>query len=238
MLSLVAFGVCGGLTLLKYNSTRNKYNQITNAREVSEGGQGMRYNTGFLRPLELPIDYKGLQLLSLQTKKYDIYQELVVFGGSAYTQSEKVFKDSTLTSTNVVVENKEGQVDISHLMPLFHSLFAEKIDQPYQSAGPVDLFNTNLSFGNIKLQTQNKQLAGYLTKVYGFKYDPQTSYTILGPYNGQIFYNTEKTIVCKNKSIEELRADLRSEVIFWEVLSLACVVGGLISETCELCWGV
>jgi hypothetical protein len=228
MLSLTVFGISAGLSYLGYCNASEKYAIVVSAKDVSDGGSGIRYCTGFLRGDT--VDFKGTPLLSLETKSYDIFQKINISNGSACTTNIKRIKDSTFDQAFIQL----NEVDISNLVPKFHQKFAVKLDETYEASAPVDLINSKIRLGTFRVSIQNEALAGVLKTFHGVKVDPQTSYIVVGPFNGKCFYNTNRTLICENTDIRTIRAELRMEMKFWEGVSSLCLVGGVIFGWCEI----
>lgn len=228
MLSLTVFGISAGVSYLGYLDASNKYAMMMSATDVSNGGHGVRYCTGFLTGV--PLDFKGSPMLSLETGSYDVFQKIGISNGSAYTTTTKVFKNKTFDQASVELNG----IDVSNLVPKLHEKFAVKLDHTYEAAAPVDLVNSNIRFGTFQMSLQNEALAGILKTFHGVEANPQTSYTVVGPFNGKCFYNNNRTFIWKNADIHIIRTILRTDMDALKTLSLICLVGGFVCGAYEL----
>jgi hypothetical protein len=228
MLSLTVFGISTGLSYLGYCDSSKRYQMVASATDASEGGHGVRYTTGFLTAI--PLEFKGHQVLSLRTHSYDIFQKIEVSNGSAYTTTNSKAKESSFDQASVALNG----IDISNLVPKLHARYANKLDQSYEANPPAELFNTNIKVGNFRVSAQNEVLIGLRRKYYGVVANPQTSYTVVGPFNGKSFYNHDETIIRKNNTIQSIQSEFESEMDAWKNLTVACVLGGLVCGACEV----
>lgn len=228
MLSLTVFGIATGLSYVSYLDRSKTCKMLNSATDVSDGGNGIRYTSGYLSGE--PFDFGGKAVFSLATKRYEVLQKIEVFNGSAFTTSKKVFKDMNFRKTDVKLNN----VDVSNLMNKLHSQYAVKLDEQYETQSPVNMHNLNMTIGRIKINAQNEVLSGYLRKYYGLRANPHKFYTIVGPFHDNMFYDENQTIISENRDINTMRNEAQSHMSCWKWLSVGFMVSGIVCGTYEV----
>jgi hypothetical protein len=172
MLSLTVFGLGTGMSYLMYRNRTSTHEKVVSAADVATGGSGTRYVSGFLQLGFDPVTHNHRQMVSLNTKLYNVYQRLHVVDGSAFTETTDRFENSNLQTSTIYLND----TDVTTLVPKFHSNFANKLGETYEVNAPSDLYNTTLQLGSFRLNSQNEVLTGIRRRFYGLPYDPNTQY--------------------------------------------------------------
>lgn len=247
MYSAIATTLFGSGSYLVYRGYDNHYKFVSSATPIVANEYGIKFISGFLTTGKEPV-FKERKYLTLNEKKYEVYEKLVRNKGDSHTKKEEIFSSSLEKYAEAEINifpdylrvndnfkiNDNFKMNITNLLPIFHRLFAKDVGS-HLDANPVqtELVDSEVDFLSMfKFHIRNNRRVGILTKYSGVEYDPNKRFTIIGKMNGKQFIESS-VIIRENQSIEEIRQEAESYRNFYANLTSGIITVGILSGCAE-----